>query len=373
MSGFDMSSADMGQAGLQVQVKKRQGRFTLEANLGLPARGVSALFGASGSGKTTLLRLIAGLDKPDAGRIALGKRSLVNAEDKTFVPPNKRRIGVVFQEPRLFPHYRVRKNLTYGMPAQARPRFDTIVELLGIKHLLERMPGTLSGGEAQRVSIGRALLIDPELLLMDEPLSGLDGSRKRELLQFILRLVRDVKIPVVYISHDPAEITAIADHLTVLENGQVLASDTLEDVLLRVDLTHHLGGFDAASTLNVTVADHDHDYGLTELAVDDERRLAVPLHDAPAGTRLRLRIPARDVAIALAAPEGTSYRNRLAARVETISPLPGDNTAVEIVLALGQQHLRARLTRKSREEMALAEGQSVTALIRSVAFDTRWR
>lgn len=359
--------------GLRVSVQKRQGRFTLDADLDLPASGVSALFGASGSGKTTLLRLIAGLDKPSAGRIALGARCLVDATHNTFVPPNRRRIGVVFQEPRLFPHYRVRNNLTYGMPAAARPRFDAIVGLLGIGHLLERMPGTLSGGEAQRVSIGRALLTDPDLLLMDEPLSGLDGARKQELLQFILRLVDEVQIPVVYISHDPAEITAIADHLTVLENGRVLASDTLESVLLRVDLTERLGGFDAASTLDATVVSHDNHYGLTELAVDDGRTLSVPLYDAPAGTRLRLRIPARDVAIATTAPEGTSYRNRLAARIETLTPLSHDPAAMEAILRLGEQRLRARLTRKSRDEMALAEGQHVTALIRSVAFDTRWR
>lgn len=368
-----MTSESAAASGLQVSVKKRQGRFTLDADLHLPATGVSALFGASGSGKTTLLRLIAGLDKPSAGRITLGEHRLADVANKTFVPPNKRRIGVVFQEPRLFPHYRVRKNLTYGMPASARPRFDAIVGLLGIAHLLERMPGTLSGGEAQRVSIGRALLTDPDLLLMDEPLSGLDGARKRELLQFILRLVDEVQIPVVYISHDPAEITAIADHLTVLESGRVLASDALEDVLLRVDLTDRLGGFDAASTLNVTVAGHDRDYGLSELAVDAERRLSVPLHDAPVDTALRLRIPARDVAIATTAPEGTSYRNRLTARIDSLTPLQGDSTAVEAVLRLGEQRLRARLTRKSRDEMALAEGQTVTALIRSVAFDTRWR
>ncbi|MDN6179868.1 MAG: molybdenum ABC transporter ATP-binding protein [Halomonas subglaciescola] len=357
---------------LAIDVKKRLGRFALDADISLPAQGVSALFGASGSGKTSLLRLIAGLDRPDAGRIALGERTLANVENKTFVPPNRRRIGVVFQEPRLFPHYRVRKNLAYGMPASARPRFDTVVGLLGIKPLLERMPGTLSGGEAQRVSIGRALLTDPELLLMDEPLSGLDGARKRELLQFIRRLVDEINIPVVYVSHDPAEITAIADHLTVLENGRILASDTLENVLLRVDLTEQLGGFDAASTLSARVTGHDADYGLTELAVDGERRLSVPLYDAPVGTRLRIRIPARDVALAVKPPEGTSYRNRLAARIEALIPLPGDNTALEAVLSLGDQRLRARLTRKSRDDMALAEGQSVTALIRSVAFDTRW-
>jgi len=361
----------MPDTSLRLAVNKCQGRFTLNADLALPARGVSALFGASGSGKTSLLRLIAGLDKPDAGHITLGERALVDTRRGVFLPPNKRRIGVVFQEARLFPHFRVRANLTYGMPASARPRFDAIVELLGIGHLLERLPGTLSGGEAQRVSIGRALLTDPELLLMDEPLSGLDGARKQELLRFILSLVRDVNIPVVYISHDPQELTAIADHLVVIEDGQVLASDTLENVLLRVDLTRQLGGFDAASTLSVSVAGHDHDYGLTHLQLDDSRTLVVPYQETPVGTHFRLRIPARDVALALAAPNNTSYRNRLAATIQSITPLPDDHTAMEAVLAMGEQRLRARLTRKSCDEMALEKGQPVTALIRSVAFDMR--
>lgn len=369
----DAVSRKAADTGLRLAVTRQQGHFSLNADLTLPARGVSALFGASGSGKTSLLRLIAGLDKPDDGHIYMGERALVDTRRGVCLPPNRRRIGVVFQEPRLFPHYRVRGNLTYGMPASARPRFDTVVELLGIGHLLERMPGTLSGGEAQRVSIGRALLTDPELLLMDEPLSGLDGARKQELLDFILSLVQDVNIPVVYISHDPQELTAIADQMVVLENGSVLASDSLENVLLRVDLTRQLGGFDAASSLNARVASHDHHYGLTHLALDETRQLTVPYHDAPVGTALRLRLPARDVALAQSAPTGISYRNRLAARVETITPLPDDATAVEVVLRLGQQRLRARLTRKSRDEMALAAGQTIIALIRSVAFDMRQR
>ncbi|NWN83505.1 MAG: molybdenum ABC transporter ATP-binding protein [Halomonas sp.] len=358
-------------ASLRLALRKRLGGFHLETDLTLPDRGVSALFGASGSGKTSLLRLIAGLDRPDHGHIRLGERTLVDVAQGQWLPPNKRRIGIVFQEPRLFPHYRVRGNLTYGMPVHARPRFNAIVELLGIGSLLDRLPGTLSGGEAQRVSIGRALLSDPQLLLMDEPLSGLDGARKQELLTFILSLVRDIKIPIVYISHDPGEIIAIADHLVVIEAGRVLASDSLETVLQRLDLTPQLGGFDLASVLPAQVAGHDATYELTHLALEDGQTLVVPRLAAPPGSELRVRIPARDVGLALAPITATSYRNQLRASVERIAPSPDDDSAMELLLGLGRHRLRSRLTRKSCAELKLAPGMSVTALIRTVSFDIR--
>nr|WP_300312305.1 molybdenum ABC transporter ATP-binding protein [Halomonas sp.] len=356
---------------LQLNVRKRLGNFVLNADLSLPGHGVSALFGVSGSGKTSLLRLVAGLDRPDDGAIYIGDRPLVDTRRGVFLPPHRRHIGVVFQEARLFPHYRVHGNLTYGMPASAQSRFDDIVELLGIRPLLKRMPGTLSGGEARRVSIGRALLTNPELLLMDEPLTGLDGPRKQELLRYILSLTSELEIPIVYISHDPKEISAIADHLVLIENGSVTTSDALDRVLNRIDLTPQLGGFDAASVLETQVSRHDQEYGLTHLILDDGQELVVPRLDASPGTRLRIRIPARDVALALSAPHDTSYRNQLDATIERIGTLPDSPATVEILLVTGNQRLRARLTRKSHDEMGLTQGTPVKALIRSVAFDMR--
>ena len=354
---------------LKLKVRKRLGSFTLDAALTLPSRGVSALFGVSGSGKTSLLRLIAGLDRPDAGRIQLGERYLVDTARGVFVPPHQRNIGVVFQEARLFPHYRVRGNLTYGMPASARSRFEPIVDLLGIQALLDRMPGTLSGGEARRVSIGRALLTDPALLLMDEPLTGLDGARKEELLDYIVSLTRELEIPVVYISHDTQEISAIADHLALIDNGAVLASDTLDNVLTRIDLTSQLGGFDAVSVLETRVAWHDHEFALTHLDLGHDQTLVVPAIAATPGTRCRIRVPVRDVALAVSAADTTSYRNRLEAKIIQVGDLTDNPATVELLLLVGEQHLRARLTRKSYVELGLSEGASVTALIRCVAFD----
>ncbi|MBR9925795.1 MAG: molybdenum ABC transporter ATP-binding protein [Gammaproteobacteria bacterium] len=352
---------------LSLSVEQRLGNFQLQASLTLPASGVTGIFGISGSGKTSLLRIIAGLDTPDVGKLQLGDQVLLDTQQRQNVPAHQRRIGVVFQEARLFPHYRVRGNLTYGMPKRAAHRFDEIVELLGIGHLLERIPGTLSGGEARRVAIGRALLSDPQLLLMDEPLSGLDGPRKQELLRFIARLTRQVQIPVIYVSHDPEEISAIADHLVLMKAGRVIASDPLHDLLQRFDLTEELGGFDAASIIEGQVVEHDDVYQLTHLALDKCHQLIIPGISAPIGSRLRVRIFARDIALALSPTKDTSYRNQLAATIKKMETLPTSPHSVELLLSLGSIHLRSRLTRKSSDEMKLAVGKQVTALVRSVS------
>lgn len=357
--------------GLSVAVEKRLGDFTLKASLAIPASGVTALFGASGGGKTSLLRLIAGLDTPDSGVIRIGEQTLVDTRRGVVMPAHRRRLGVVFQEARLFPHYKVQGNLTYGMRPSARARFDTIVALLGIKPLLNRFPATLSGGEARRVAIGRALLTDPRLLLMDEPLTGLDGARKQELLRYIARLARDIDIPIVYVSHDPDELIAIADYLVLLDQGRLLAHGPLDELLLRFDLTEYLGGFDAASVITATIDDHDHHYALTQLHLEDGQRLTIPIVDKPLGTTLRLRIPVRDVALALSTSDQVSYRNQLSASVEQIGLVAGNKTSVELRLRVGEQILRARLTRKSFDELGVKEGMPIVALIRSVAFDTR--
>lgn len=369
--------------GLTLDVSQRLGGFELAAELALPATGVTALFGASGSGKTSLLRLIAGLDRPDSGSIRLAGKTLVDTRRGVFVAPHRRRLGVVFQEARLFPHYRVRGNLTYGMPRASRkrgaaqgPGFDAIVSLLGIEALLDRLPGTLSGGEARRVAIGRALLSEPRMLLLDEPLSGLDAPRKRELLRYIGQLTKNVDIPILFVSHAPEELTAIADHLVLLEHGRVHAQGRLDELLLRFDLTEQLGGFDAASLLEAHVTSHDEHYALSTLRLADGQVLAVPRVDAPLGARLRLRVPIRDVALALTHPQRTSFRNQLTATVERIDATAGEhrvgnNSAVEVSLRLGEQPLRARLTRKSLDELGLKEGMPVIALVRSVAFAER--
>ncbi|MCP1368015.1 TOBE domain-containing protein, partial [Halomonas sp. BBD48] len=234
-----------------------------------------------------------------------------------------------------------------------------------------RFPTTLSGGEARRVAIGRALLTAPRLLLMDEPLTGLDGARKQELLRYIDRLAREIDTPIVYVSHDPHELTAIADHLVLLEHGRIIAEDRLDALLNRFDLTEHLGGFDAASVIVVSVIDHEPAYALTHLALDDGQTLSVPALHAERGERLRLRIPVRDVALALSEPDGISYRNRLHAIIERIGPRDDTRTSIELSLNISGQALRTRLTRKAFDEMGLEVDMPIVALIRSVAFEAR--
>ncbi|MCB8887734.1 molybdenum ABC transporter ATP-binding protein [Vreelandella malpeensis] len=353
---------------LRVDIDQRLGNFHLQVSLALPGQGVTGIFGTSGSGKTSLMRVIAGLETPDRGHVQLGERTLLDTRQRLVVPAHKRRIGVVFQEARLFPHYRVRGNLTYGMPDHAASRFDEIVALLGIAHLLERLPGTLSGGESRRVAIGRALLSDPRLLLMDEPLTGLDGARKQELLHFIARLARQVDIPIIYVSHDPDEIATIADHLVLMRSGRMEASAPLSHLLQRFDLTQALAGFDAASILEGHVISHDAHYQLTRVALGDGLELLLPGTQTTLGSTLRLRIHARDIAIALAPATGTSYRNQLPAHIEAIEMPAETPHTVELRLRLGAHRLRARLTRLAFDQLGLAEGQRITALIRSVAF-----
>lgn len=358
---------------LTIDVAQQQGSFELAATLSLPMRGVTALFGSSGCGKTSLLRLIAGLDRLQKGRIALGQTVLADTGRKIRLPPHRRRLGVVFQEPRLFPHYRVAGNLRYGMPGHMASRFDVIVDLLGIGKLLERYPATLSGGEARRVAIGRALLSDPTLLLMDEPLSGLDAARKAELLRYIRRLSAEVGVPIVFVSHAPEEILEIADALVLMDAGKVLAAGDLDEMLLRFDLSGPLSGFDGASRLVGQVHRHDHHDGLTEVTLADGQLLRVPALEVRQGQPVRLRIPARDVALAAQSSargtlDGLSYRNQLDAVIEEATRLPGHEASFELRLRLGDQALRARVTRQAWRELGLAVGQPVTALVRCVAF-----
>ena len=223
---------------LDVQVKRKQGVFTVDAAFCVEEKGITALFGPSGVGKTSIVNMIAGLSRPDGGRIVLNDRVLFDAASGACLPPEARGIGYIFQDGRLFPHLTVRGNLVYGMNLLPEPKryigFDQVVGLLGIGHLLDRRPAKLSGGEKQRVAIGRAFLCSPALLLMDEPLASLDGPRKEEVLPFITKLCRTFSTPVLYVSHSLKEIFRLADHVVILENGHVAASGSVEELTGRL-------------------------------------------------------------------------------------------------------------------------------------------
>lgn len=224
---------------LDIRIKRKQGTFTVDAAFIIEETGITALFGRSGTGKTSIINMVAGLARPDEGRIVVRDRVLFDSERRINVPPEKRRIGYVFQEARLFPHLSVHSNLTYGMKltpsAERYIRFDRVVELLGIGHLIDRRPATLSGGEKQRIAIGRALLSSPLILLMDEPLASLDEARKNEVLPFIAELSRELSIPILYVSHSVGEILNLADSLVLMDSGRSIASGRMEELMNHLD------------------------------------------------------------------------------------------------------------------------------------------
>jgi molybdate transport system ATP-binding protein len=357
---------------IEIDVEKRLGAFLLEARFAAPATGITALFGRSGAGKTTLVNLLAGLGRPDRGRIAIGGEVLFSSDDGIDVPPERRRLGYVFQEGRLFPHYSVRGNLTYGRRGGARGAigFDAVVALLGLTALLDRRPGDLSGGEKQRVAVGRALLAEPRLLLMDEPLASLDAPRKAEILPFIEKLRDELRLPVIYVSHAMEEIVRLADTLVLMSDGRIAAVGPVEELTSRLDLRPLTGRYEAGAVIRATVAGHDVTYGLSELAFPGGR-LRVSHVALPLGTPVRARIRARDVALATTRPSGISFRNIFAARVTEIAPERAPIVDVRLDIGTPAQPvaLWARVTARAAQELGLTPGREVFALVKTVALD----
>ncbi|MFD1344759.1 molybdenum ABC transporter ATP-binding protein [Litorisediminicola beolgyonensis] len=323
--------------------------------------GVTVLFGRSGAGKSSVIQAIAGLLAPDAGRIALGPRVLLDTEARICVPVHRRRLGLVFQDARLFPHLSVRQNLIYAR--RGRGRLDETAALLGLEALLDRRPGTLSGGEAQRVAIGRALLSEPEMLLMDEPLAALDGARKAEILPYLERLCAEAGVPILYVSHNIAEVARLARHIVLIDGGRVLKAGPSEALLSDPDLVHVIGLREAGSVMQARVRAQSGD-GLTELEVSGGT-LWLPQIDAAPGVSLRIRILAQDVLLASRRPEGLSALNVLPATV--IAMRRGSGPGVVAQLRVGSDTLLARVTRRSAEALGLEPGAPCFAVLKSVA------
>lgn len=356
---------------LSVDLRLVRPGFALEARFEAPG-GVTALFGRSGAGKTTLALLIAGLIRPTEGRIALDGTVLTDTEARRFVPPHRRRIAVVFQDGRLFPHLTVRQNLAYGawFARAPRERLGPVVDLLGIAALLGRRPGALSGGEQRRVAIGRALLAAPRLLVLDEPLTGLDARRKDEILPYLERLRDALGLPMIYVSHALDEVVRLADRLVLIEAGRQLAAGPVGAVLGRPDLAGRAGLEEAGAVIPAVVESIDTRHALARL-VFPGGTLQVPAGDLVPGTTRRVLVRARDVALAIVPPVGTSVLNILPARIVALAPA-GEGT-VEVALDAGGTALAARITTLSAETLGLAPGMAVHALIKSVALDRRTR
>lgn len=356
---------------LLLRLNLQRGDFALAVDETLPADGIIALHGPSGAGKTSLLRCIAGLERATGGLLSHGGDTWQDSERGSFIAPHQRRVGVVFQEARLFDHLTVRGNLQYGLrrtpTAERRIGFEEVVAALDLSLLLDRDPEQLSGGERQRVALGRALLTSPRLLLLDEPLSALDRSRKGAILTVLSQVPARFGIPLIYVSHTLDEIIQLADYLVLLEGGRIAGHGPLAKMLGRLDLPLARRD-DAGAVLEAVVSAHDERYHLTHLRLADQL-LAVSRLSRQAGERLRLHIHARDVSLTLSAPTDTTILNVLPCRITAIAA--ADNPAQTLIgLESGGQTLLARITRKSCDQLGLKPGITVYAQIKSVALTT---
>lgn len=354
---------------LEVDLSSKLGALDLHIAFSAPD-GVTALFGRSGAGKTTIINCVAGLLRPDRGRVVLDGEPLLDTERRIDVPRHRRRIGYVFQDARLFPHLTVRRNLLYGRwfapHRQRRGSLTEVVELLGIGHLLDRRPGTLSGGEKQRVAIGRGLLAAPRLLLLDEPLASLDQARKAEILPYLDRLCREAGIPILFVSHAPDEVARLATTMVLLSGGRVVADGPVGEVMARLDLGPAGAEIGGGAILHLQVAGGPNAHGLTVLT-HPAGEIEVAATNLPPGRAVRLRIDARDVVLVLGSTPlpGISIRNQLRATVAALgTPVNG---LTEVGLDVAGERLRALITTASAEEMRLCPGVPVLALVKSAA------
>jgi molybdate transport system ATP-binding protein len=352
---------------LKIQIRKQLPDFELDTEF-VSNSGITALFGRSGAGKSTLVNAIAGLVRPDQGYIEVNGVCLFDSARGIEVPVERRRVGYVFQEGRLFPHLTVRDNLNYGYtlaaPGERYAEFNQVENLLGLGNLLERRPANLSGGEKQRVAIGRALLASPRVLLMDEPLAALDHVRKDEIMRYIECLHAEIKVPIIYVTHSVEEIIRLAEVVVLMAGGRVVASGRPGEVMGRADLREHTGIFEGGTVIDAKVNSHDLEYDLTTLEFAGGR-LTVPGVDALIGEPLRVRVRARDVSIALKRPEDISVLNVMQGRV--VDTATGGDSACIVRVDIGGVILSARITRLSADRLAIKSGQEVYALIKAVS------
>ncbi|MEM6534628.1 MAG: molybdenum ABC transporter ATP-binding protein [Pseudomonadota bacterium] len=362
----------MSDRALSLDIEAPFGALTLRLAERLPLAGTLAVFGPSGAGKTSLLRLIAGLERPARGTIRFG--DTVWADEQTFVPAHKRGVGYMFQTARLFSHLSVRGNLRFAEKRAPGPGQYTVADLVDafdLRLLLDRDPATLSGGERQRVALARTLASQPDLLLLDEPLSALDEARKRDILPFLEDLPARFGVPTLIVTHDIDEVARLADSMLVLNDGAVSARGDVETVVNGHGLEPMTGRYETSTLLTTRVSHHDPRLSATYVDLGGAR-LSLPLAEKLAiGADLRIRIRARDVAIATARPEGLSIQNMLAGTVSQIEDDGAGAVRADIRLESGDL-LSARITRAAVEALELTPGLSVFALIKSVSFDGRF-
>lgn len=354
---------------LRLSVIKRWGDFKLRAQLEVPTPGIVALFGRSGCGKTTLVNIISGLLQPDEGRVELDGTVLTDTRERVRVPVERRRIGYVFQDARLFPHLGVLANLRYGLRRAPRESsaigLDEVLALLGLEPLLARRPYQLSGGERQRVALGRALLSQPRLLLLDEPLAALDVARREEVLPYLEKLRDELSIPMVYVSHQLEEVLRLATHVALMEAGEIVAAGTLSDISLRPELRAIVGSEAVGAIIDGTVTHVDGERGMADVQLGGGL-LHVSLQDASVGSCMRLQLLARDIILATEPPRGLSVRNALQGVITEISDDIGSAVLVKIDIGSGAAVL-SRVTRHAMQDLGLRPAMDVWVLVKAVS------
>lgn len=352
---------------LRVAAAKQRGNFSLNVQFELAARGVLALFGRSGCGKTTVVNIIAGLLDPDSGRIELDDTVLLDTQQHLKMPPERRGIGYVFQDARLFPHLSVAANLRYAARRAKGPAYVTleaITEMLALRPLMSRRTHQLSGGERQRVAIGRALLSQPRLLLLDEPLAALDGARREEVLPYLETLRDQLGIPMVYVTHDFAEVLRLATHMVLLEAGHIVAEGPLGDMSLNPQLRALIGPDQVGAIIDGVVLSIDTQNNLANVRVGDGE-LNVQATGLTAGMALRVQLLARDIIVSTESPQRLSVRNSIAGMVSAVQNDDADTDL--ITLDIGGKYLMARITRSATRELGLVKGTKAWALVKSVS------
>jgi molybdate transport system ATP-binding protein len=366
-----MTSLTSGERQLGIRYQLTRAAFSLDVDFELSMQGVTGIFGPSGAGKTTLLRCMAGLEKSDAGRLIVDGEAWEDSSTGVKRASHRRQIAYVFQEARLFPHMNVSRNLEYGLRRSAAGSsaldFHFVVSLLALENLLDRRPSTLSGGEVQRVAIGRALLCSPKMILMDEPLAALDEARKEEVLPFIERLHAELETPIIFVSHNIDEICRLCDQLVVMDAGRVMTQGDLQSVLLQTEQPI-LSGKEAGTVLFGRTRDYDLKFDLTRVETAGSQ-LWVPGHFGASSAELRLRVRANDVSICLERPAKTSILNVIRAKIEGVQEESGASMLVHLRAA--DDHILARITRRSWSELGLQSGDTVFAQIKSIAVRNR--
>ncbi len=357
---------------VDIEIRHQLAEFPLDVNFSVQRNAVTALFGPSGAGKSSIINIVAGLLQADSAKISINGHVVEDAENHISVSPRLRNIGYVFQQPRLFPHLNVEKNLLFGWRRARHPvsrqEVDKLITLLGIESLISRKPRSLSGGEKQRVALGRAILSNPELLLLDEPLAALDHKRRDEILPYIERLRQEQQIPILYVSHSIDEVTRIADHIHIINQGKLVASGLIEDIFSRIDLYPITGRFEAGAIIDGTLANHLPEHALSQVAFGNQL-LTVPKIAGEPGESIRVRVRSRDIIISRIEPQEISANNVLNGEILDIRA--NDGPYADLQLQCGGARLIARITRHSAERFDLGIGSQVFAVIKSVTIDRR--